>query len=206
MRPGHYPGRFYRPGNGPLRHPSSFNEAGAASPRKLPHGPASMRHLGVLGVASMRPGQLRPGNNAGGLGVPIVETRASMRPGQLRPGNERQQAGAASPRKFLTPDVRFNEAGAASPRKSAALRIPRPRASMRPGQLRPGNLHSFNEAGAASPRNAASMRPGQLRPGNAGNSMRPGQLRPGNGRRCPAGPRASMRPGQLRPGNPWQRG
>ena len=57
----------------------------------------------------------------------------------------------------------FNEAGAASPRKWLRQKSGPQWASMRPGQLRPGNMTSrqiildrawrcFNEAGAASPR------------------------------------------------------
>ena len=133
--------------------------------------------------ASMRPGQLRPGNPLRGREL-HPRPPASMRPGQLRPGNVTiwpsrspavvgfNEAGAASPRKRTRPASwptpvwwGFNEAGAASPRKPSMwiTFTPCPRAaSMRPGQLRPGNLsvsvwspairRSFNEAGAASPR------------------------------------------------------
>ena len=149
-------------------HCRRFNEAGAASPRKF------LRRTGTPVMASMRPGQLRPGNrldSAPKVQLPVAA--ASMRPGQLRPGNSELRSAADC----------FNEAGAASPRKWALMAesslMAAMGASMRPGQLRPGNHRDLGVAGA-------SMRPGQLRPGNhagghqAHASMRPGQLRPGN--------------------------
>ena len=109
----------------------SFNEAGAASPRK------SQGVLDeVLGGlrASMRPGQLRPGNVAARINAWVGALSASMRPGQLRPGNPSSRRPPASCAR------RFNEAGAASPRKWP------------PGSKAIKPIRRFNEAGAASPR------------------------------------------------------
>ncbi len=182
-----------------------FNEAGAASPRKCARAVEPRR---LHRAASMRPGQLRPGN----LSYPSNQCRirtASMRPGQLRPGNSPgaaarrpgppcfNEAGAASPRKFTNRGVRFalvapcfNEAGAASPRKldgDGADYNQTLSASMRPGQLRPGDDEARDRGAVLVD---ASMRPGQLRPGDVASL-------------CPCGAeiKASMRPGQLRPGD-----
>ncbi len=131
-----------------------FNEAGAASPRK----PDGAHDPDLTLGASMRPGQLRPGNDESRR-VRGHHRRASMRPGQLRPGNRKARRPGA-----LQGRSGFNEAGAASPRKRPHPRHPfrHQGASMRPGQLRPGNpggwrrpgrtVVCFNEAGAASPR------------------------------------------------------
>ena len=156
-----------------------FNEAGATTPRKPPWPGRPVTPL----LASMRPGQQRPGNWSRGDSIPEFRV-ASMRPGQQRPGNLPgrrarwsrsrgfNEAGATTPRKQGTPwrtrnrEARFNEAGATTPRKlgDAILHGPTMQmASMRPGQQRPGN------PGALAIRQLvqmASMRPGQQRPGN----------------------------------------
>ena len=84
MRPGQL-----RPGDPPGRHRSKpgqarFNEAGAASPRRLA---ASADRGSAPSWASMRPGQLRPGDETKARRRTGRARRASMRPGQLRPGD-----------------------------------------------------------------------------------------------------------------------
>ena len=158
----------------------------------------------------MRPGQVRPGIPGVLEGPPGGDLFASMRPGQVRPGipggtadgrtpgtRGFNEAGAGSPRNTRSDCWQpshsprgFNEAGAGSPRNTPAAPgrlAPGYRASMRPGQVRPGILGELRKI---EPGNGlASMRPGQVRPGIQGivhestrgldASMRPGQVRPG---------------------------
>ena len=86
-----------------------------------------------------------------------------MRPGQLRPGDTAPRIGRTRwPRSF-------NEAGAASPRRSVSghsrLRKRQPRFNEAAGQLRPGDPALGDDGPDAEA--VASMRPGQLRPGDA---------------------------------------
>ena len=160
---------------------SGFNEAGAASPRRSG---VCDRELGRGRLASMRPGQLRPGD-ATSWKLPMLWKRSFNEAGAASPRRYPpleetpyrtyrcfNEAGAASPRRWHRPvndhskESSFNEAGAASPRRSATW------ITTETTRTR------FNEAGAASPRRseplldvlselcAASMRPGQLRPGD----------------------------------------
>ena len=136
--------------------------------------------------ASMRPGQLCPGNPHFPRHGRIVKELASMRPGQLCPGNGGghgkngeglqgfNEAGAIMPRKppFSTSredcqGTGFNEAGAIMPRKP----FPKIR---HPWIIR----ISFNEAGAIMPRKPARLC--RVLPCRLLASMRPGQLCPGN--------------------------
>ena len=108
----------------------------------------------------MQPGQLRPGRPGFSHRMDRPH-HASMKPGQLRPGRHTpaapshsprpcfNAAGAVTPRKtrLLPPHgqtpPRFHEAGAVTPRKTtypAPARCRPVRASMKPGQLRPGRL------------------------------------------------------------------
>ncbi len=133
------PGRFH-PGNSrPLRVPTpstssntSFNEAGAFPPRKLPLGDPRKRggcH------ASMRPGRFHPGNWPCQIGFAASQCDCF------------NEAGAFPPRKFGEDADTIDRGGSAS---------------MRPGRFHPGNsyppatftLHKrcFNEAGAFPPR------------------------------------------------------
>ena len=134
---------------------SSFNEAGAINPGKLPRPdfpPFGRR-------ASMRPGQLTPENGENVKRAATVAF-ASMRPGQLTPENGRTRSFPESGR------WGFNEAGAINPGKRWVRCSSRTTSSC------------FNEAGAINPGkprgielrcrrdHAASMRPGQLTPEN----------------------------------------
>ena len=132
----------------------------------------------------MRPGQLRPGNpelspEEFGRLVGFNEAGAAFAPGNTGDRNTKfrnsarfNEAGAASPRKPIDSSfescasVRFNEAGAASPRKLVEdLRVVLTvagLASMRPGQLRPGNACSAQVGGDVEA--GASMRPGAASP------------------------------------------
>ena len=110
----------------------------------------------------MRPGRIRPGKPDVGIRTSRLRS-ASMRPGRIRPGKRLarpvrprgpcprfNEAGANPPRKAARPSFAgshrgacFNEAGANPPRKDRSQsmgRRPRPRASMRPGRIRPGKV------------------------------------------------------------------
>ena len=182
MRPGRE-----RPGKVGARHQhglrrSSFNEAGARTPRKEFH--VVQTRQPIAQWASMRPGRERPGKVEHSVDE-TLHAGASMRPGRERPGKDRpclaacggrrcgfNEAGARTPRK-VRPRCgggsrlsRFNEAGARTPRK-VSLNV----THCPPWQTR------FNEAGARTPRKdgtlvqpfgaalVASMRPGRERPG-----------------------------------------